>query len=169
LLLGADEAGQGGRHGGLVDPAGIGGGGDRAGGVQGGGLGPEGDRGPVALGLGGQERQQPGGPAQGQDQDPGGRRVEGAAVADPALAAQPAHPSDHVVGGHLCRLVADEHPVHRAASLLPDQRPGGGAVQLGDQGGHRLVGVQVGGVAGGVLVAAAAEPGGQLADVGGAL
>ena len=77
------------------------------------------DLGQVALGLGGQERQQPGGPAKGQDQHPGGRRVEGAAVPDPALPGQAAYPRDHVVGGQPRRLVADEHPVHRGASPYP--------------------------------------------------
>lgn len=59
-----------------------------------------------------QKLAQPGGPAGADDEEPPGQGVERAAVADPALAADPPHRLDHVVGGQARRLVDQKERVH---------------------------------------------------------
>ena len=58
---------------------------------------PEPDGGVVVLVVQGEMSEQPGGPADADQQDAGRHRIEGAGVAYPAGAGQPAHPGDDVM------------------------------------------------------------------------
>ena len=86
--------------------------GDLARGVERGGGGAEHDLGLVGLGQRGEEAHEPGGPAQADQQHAGGVGVEGAGVADPALAEDAAAAGHHVVGGPAGLLVDHHQPGH---------------------------------------------------------
>ena len=92
----------------------------------------EDDLGLVGLGQAGQELQQPGGPAQADQEHAGGVGVEGAGVADPALAEDPPAAGHHVVAGHPGRLVD-----HRQAVDHESGPPGAGPVASAGAGPRR--------------------------------
>ena len=95
-----------------VDRCHVEGGGDDAVGVQRVGLDAEHDLTGVALGALGDEPEQTGDVADPDDQHAGGAGVEGAGVADAALAQTTAQHADDVVAGDAGRLVDDRDPVH---------------------------------------------------------
>ena len=86
----------------------------------------------IGLVVAGEEREEPGGPADGDQEHPRGLGVERPAVAGLDPAEDPAEPGDDVVGRGAGRLVDDDESVQggpsggiRRAGLRPD-RPGAG-------------------------------------------
>src|SRR6202023_1607672 len=114
LLDGADEAVHGARDllaGEALDGPGRGFAQHLAGSVVGVGDHAETDHPVVDLRRPDQEPRQPRGGAQRQQQQPGRVRVESAAVPDPLLPKQPAHPLHHIVRGKPGLLVDQQQPV----------------------------------------------------------
>ncbi len=86
-------------------------------GVVGGGGDAEPDGGVVRLVGELQVAEQPGGPADADEQHAGGHRVERAGVADLAGAGEPPHPRDHVVGGQSRRACRRRRPADPALTV----------------------------------------------------
>ena len=119
-----------------VEAGGVAARGDHPLGVQGVGPLAQPHRAAVALGLAVEVVDQAGGAAEAEREQAPGHGVEGAGVADPALAVDPAHLADAVEGGLSRLLVQGQHRVQHPAArggrggdghgygCAPEQRPG---------------------------------------------